>query len=211
MGHNLREAQADNPQKHCGCPIDSRSRQSCRHPLLRQPLRGQPQISGLSNVTFLEEAPAVRWSATSPPYDVAAARGMPTSIWRPRPTRPSTAAAASTACVGCGSPCGRAWAHVGDVDGGYSRRWAYDRDSCACGPRMCVVSSDQSSSGVTERDLDRRRVLYLIVCAAAPASQAGALVELAQAAQWDVWAIATHDATAFIDLDELAARTGHPV
>jgi len=73
------------------------------------------------------------------------------------------------------------------------------------------VSSDQSSSGVTERDLDRRRVLYLIVCAAAPASQAGALVELAQAAQWDVWAIATPDATAFIDLDELAARTGHPV
>src|SRR6266545_5888734 len=65
--------------------------------------------------------------------------------------------------------------------------------------RGCVsVSSDQSSSGVTERDLDRRRVLYLIVCAAAPASQAGALVELAQAAQWDVWAIATHDATAFI-------------
>src|SRR6266508_6875129 len=85
--------------------------------------------AALSNVTFVDEAPAVRWSATSPPHDVAAARGMPTSIWRPRPTRPSTAAAASTACVGCGSPCGRAWAHVGDVDGGYCQRWAYDRDS----------------------------------------------------------------------------------
>jgi phosphopantothenoylcysteine synthetase/decarboxylase len=59
--------------------------------------------------------------------------------------------------------------------------------------------------------VDRRRVLYLVVCAAPPARDALILVKLAQAADWDVCVIATPSARSFIDTPALEAATGHPV
>jgi len=58
---------------------------------------------------------------------------------------------------------------------------------------------------------DRRRVLYVIVCAAGPASDVGKLVTLAQQQGWDVQIIATPAALDFIDTESLEAQTGHPV
>ncbi len=55
------------------------------------------------------------------------------------------------------------------------------------------------------------RVLYVAVCAAPPASDVGALVELAQADGWDVCVIATPNAFKFLDVPKLQAQTGHPV
>jgi phosphopantothenoylcysteine synthetase/decarboxylase len=57
----------------------------------------------------------------------------------------------------------------------------------------------------------RRGVLYLIVCGAPPARDAGRLVELAQAEGWDVCVIATPSGRSFIDPGALEAATGHPV
>jgi phosphopantothenoylcysteine synthetase/decarboxylase len=57
----------------------------------------------------------------------------------------------------------------------------------------------------------RRGVLYLIICGAPPARDAGRLVDLAQAAGWDVCVIATPSARSFIDQSALEAATGHPV
>jgi phosphopantothenoylcysteine synthetase/decarboxylase len=57
----------------------------------------------------------------------------------------------------------------------------------------------------------RRGVLYLIVCAAPPARDALILVELAQAAGWEVCVIATPSARNFVDVPALEAATGHPV
>jgi phosphopantothenoylcysteine synthetase/decarboxylase len=59
--------------------------------------------------------------------------------------------------------------------------------------------------------VERRGVLYLIVCAAPPARDALVLVKLAQAAGWDVCVIATPSARRFIDIPALEAATGHPV
>ena len=55
------------------------------------------------------------------------------------------------------------------------------------------------------------RVLYVIVCAAGPASEVGRLVELAQDRGWTVQVIATPSALAFIDVPKLEAQTGRPV
>ena len=55
------------------------------------------------------------------------------------------------------------------------------------------------------------RILYLIVCAAAPAPYADRLVTLAQSHAWDVWVIATPDARNFADVATLERITGHPV
>ena len=60
-------------------------------------------------------------------------------------------------------------------------------------------------------DRERRRVLYLIVCAAPPASEAHELVKLAQAAGWEVCVIATPEAMHWIDPSMLAELTGHEV
>ncbi|MFI7073416.1 flavoprotein [Micromonospora sediminicola] len=54
-------------------------------------------------------------------------------------------------------------------------------------------------------------VLYLIVCAAPPAQRIGELAELLAADGWRVCLIATPIAATWLDRDELAARTGHPV
>jgi hypothetical protein len=57
---------------------------------------------------------------------------------------------------------------------------------------------------------DRRRVLYVIVCAAGPAGGVGELVTLAQHRGWDVQIIATPAALDFIDAAALEAQTGRP-
>jgi phosphopantothenoylcysteine synthetase/decarboxylase len=59
--------------------------------------------------------------------------------------------------------------------------------------------------------VQRHGVLYLIVCGAPPAGDAGRLVELAQAEGWEVCLIATPSARSFIDQAALEAATGHPV
>lgn len=56
-----------------------------------------------------------------------------------------------------------------------------------------------------------RRVLYLIVCAAGPASEAARMVGLAQHRGWTVQVIATPAALDFIDPDALGTQTGLPV
>lgn len=55
------------------------------------------------------------------------------------------------------------------------------------------------------------RVLYVIVCAAGPASDVDRLVELAQQRGWDVQIIATPAALDFIDTQALETLTGRPV
>jgi phosphopantothenoylcysteine synthetase/decarboxylase len=54
-------------------------------------------------------------------------------------------------------------------------------------------------------------VLYVIVCACPPARDVGQLVELAQERGWDTCVLTTPLARRFVDVDELAALTGHPV
>jgi hypothetical protein len=57
-----------------------------------------------------------------------------------------------------------------------------------------------------------RRVLYLVICAAGPASRIDDMVKLAQDDGWDVYPIATPAAVEhFLDLPVLAELTGHPV
>ncbi|WP_433247149.1 flavoprotein [Actinomadura nitritigenes] len=60
-------------------------------------------------------------------------------------------------------------------------------------------------------DDERRRVLYIIVCAAGPAGDVGKLVTLAHQRGWDVQIIATPSALDFIDAEALEAQTGRPV
>jgi len=55
------------------------------------------------------------------------------------------------------------------------------------------------------------RVLYLIVCAAPPATQTSEVVPVLQAAGWDVCIIATPQATRWIDIPTLEQLTGHIV
>ncbi|MCM3920313.1 flavoprotein [Frankia sp. AiPs1] len=57
-----------------------------------------------------------------------------------------------------------------------------------------------------------RRVLYVVVCGAGPASEVGRLVELAQQREWTVQLIATFAAvTHFLDVPALEQQTGRPV
>jgi hypothetical protein len=58
---------------------------------------------------------------------------------------------------------------------------------------------------------DQRRVLYVVVCAAPPASEVHELVKLAQAASWEVCVIATPEAMHWIDPAMLAQLTGYDV
>lgn len=56
------------------------------------------------------------------------------------------------------------------------------------------------------------RVLYLVVCAAGPASRIDQIVKLAQGEGWSVYCIATPSAVEhFLDLPALAELTGHQV
>ncbi len=56
-----------------------------------------------------------------------------------------------------------------------------------------------------------RPVLYVIICAAPPAQQIQELIQLARERQWEVCAIATPQATRFIDAPLLTRITGYPV
>jgi len=56
-----------------------------------------------------------------------------------------------------------------------------------------------------------QKVLYAIVCGAPPAAEVGKLVDLAQAAGWDVCVVASPDGRRFLDVDALTAKTGHTV
>ncbi len=57
-----------------------------------------------------------------------------------------------------------------------------------------------------------QRVLYLVVCAAGPASRIDAMVRLAQNEGWSVYCLATPAAVEhFLDVAALAELTGHPV
>jgi phosphopantothenoylcysteine decarboxylase len=58
---------------------------------------------------------------------------------------------------------------------------------------------------------DQRRVLYVVVCAAPPASEVHELVKLAQAAGWEVCVIATPEAMHWIDPAMLEELTGYDV
>jgi phosphopantothenoylcysteine synthetase/decarboxylase len=58
---------------------------------------------------------------------------------------------------------------------------------------------------------ERTRVLYAIVTGASPADTVGELVELAQADGWDVCVVASPNGARFLDIEALAAQTGHPV
>jgi phosphopantothenoylcysteine synthetase/decarboxylase len=55
------------------------------------------------------------------------------------------------------------------------------------------------------------RVLYVVVCAAAPAPYAQRLVRPARDQGWDVWVIVTPAAREFADLPALEKASGHPV
>ena len=57
----------------------------------------------------------------------------------------------------------------------------------------------------------RRRVLYVIVCGAGPASDVGRLVDAAHERGWQVQIIATPAGLAFIDTAALEKQTGNPV
>lgn len=56
-----------------------------------------------------------------------------------------------------------------------------------------------------------QKTLYVVVCAAGPASEAGTLVRLAQEQGWTVQVIATPAAVSFIDVEALEKQTGHRV
>lgn len=56
-----------------------------------------------------------------------------------------------------------------------------------------------------------RKTLYVIVCAAPPASDVTWLIDAAQRDRWDVCLLATPSAVKFINAPELAKQTGHPV
>lgn len=58
----------------------------------------------------------------------------------------------------------------------------------------------------------QRQTLYVVICAAGPASRVSDMVKLAHDEGWDVYCIATPAAVEhFLDLPALAALTGHSV
>ncbi|WP_232238580.1 flavoprotein [Nocardiopsis dassonvillei] len=59
--------------------------------------------------------------------------------------------------------------------------------------------------------VSEQKTLYVVVCAAGPASEVGTLVGLAQERGWTVQVMATPSAVSFIDVDALEKQTGRPV
>lgn len=59
--------------------------------------------------------------------------------------------------------------------------------------------------------VSEQKTLYIVVCAAGPASEVGTLVGLAQEQGWAVQAMATPAAVDFIDIGALEKQTGRPV
>lgn len=64
---------------------------------------------------------------------------------------------------------------------------------------------------MTPTDIPTQKVLYLIACAAPPASKIQEMVSVAQEASWDVCIVATPEAAKFIDAEQLTRMTNHPV
>nr|WP_083936458.1 flavoprotein [Nocardiopsis ganjiahuensis] len=56
-----------------------------------------------------------------------------------------------------------------------------------------------------------QKTLYVVVCAAGPASEVGTLISLAQDQGWTVQVMATPAAVSFIDVKALEKQTGRPV
>ncbi|SDC52199.1 flavoprotein [Actinokineospora iranica] len=68
------------------------------------------------------------------------------------------------------------------------------------------------AKAVSTGRLSGNPVLYLMICGAGPAAHAQRMVTLAQADGWNVHCVATPSAAEyFLDVDVLAALTGHPV
>ncbi|GAA0980721.1 flavoprotein [Nocardiopsis tropica] len=59
--------------------------------------------------------------------------------------------------------------------------------------------------------VSEQKTLYVVVCAAGPASEVGTLVGLAQDRGWTVQIMATPAAVSFIDVEALGKQTGRPV
>ncbi|WP_082206461.1 flavoprotein [Nocardiopsis sp. SBT366] len=59
--------------------------------------------------------------------------------------------------------------------------------------------------------VSEQKTLYLVVCAAGPASEVDTLVGLAQGRGWTVQVMATPAALSFIDVEALEMQTGRPV
>ncbi|MEE2039735.1 flavoprotein [Nocardiopsis sp. CT-R113] len=59
--------------------------------------------------------------------------------------------------------------------------------------------------------MSEQKTLYVVVCAAGPASEVGTLVGLAQEEGWTVQVMATPAAMSFIDVEALEKQTGRPV
>ncbi|SRR5258708_38424342 len=64
---------------------------------------------------------------------------------------------------------------------------------------------------MSEPTRQHQGVLYVIVCAAGPASHIQEFVVLAQTAGWDVYTIPTPNAVPFLDIPLLVTLTGHAV
>ena len=66
---------------------------------------------------------------------------------------------------------------------------------------------------MNEQEQKKQQVLYLVTCAARSAEPMNIedFIELAQAALWDVYVIATPQATKFINIPSLEKLTGHPI
>jgi hypothetical protein len=57
----------------------------------------------------------------------------------------------------------------------------------------------------------RHPVLHLIACGAPPAGELEPFVKTCQEQGWDVWIVTTPAGAAFVDANQLAELTGHPV
>lgn len=68
-----------------------------------------------------------------------------------------------------------------------------------------------SRKGPVPDSMGDQKTLYVVVCAAGPASEVGTLVRLAQGRGWTVQVMATPSAMNFIDVEALEKQTGRPV
>ncbi|MGA4800775.1 flavoprotein [Streptomyces lavendulocolor] len=60
-------------------------------------------------------------------------------------------------------------------------------------------------------DQPKKPFLYVVVCAAGIAGDAGKLVTAAQARSWDVGVVATPQGLGFLDVAAIESRTGYPI
>ncbi|MEU1008327.1 flavoprotein [Streptomyces sp. NPDC005890] len=58
---------------------------------------------------------------------------------------------------------------------------------------------------------DKKRFLYVVVCASGIAPDVGKLITAAQEADWDVGVVATPQGLGFIDAQAVEAQTGYPI